>query len=102
MLMLQFRLWSALDVPLPCVEQGTGIENVPPCAGMIQIRFDGRRLRTFLSARLTGLPCYDKYSRWLLLQSLDDDLERLTDDAHEGNADSQKRDEVRLEAHTIA
>ena len=29
----------------------------PPCAGMTQIRFDGRRLRTFLSARLTGLPC---------------------------------------------
>jgi len=24
---------------------------------MTQIRFDGRRLRTFLSARLTGLPC---------------------------------------------
>jgi len=24
---------------------------------MIRIRFDGRRLKTFLSARLTGLPC---------------------------------------------
>jgi hypothetical protein len=24
---------------------------------MTRIRFDGRRLRTFLSARLTGLPC---------------------------------------------
>ena len=31
--------------------------DAPPCAGMTQIRFDGRRLRTFLSARLTGLPC---------------------------------------------
>src|SRR5262245_27656491 len=30
---------------------------MPPCAGMIQIRFDGRSLMSFLSARHTGLPC---------------------------------------------
>jgi hypothetical protein len=29
----------------------------PPCAGMIQIRFDGRSVDRFLSARITGLPC---------------------------------------------
>ncbi|GEB95684.1 hypothetical protein GCM10009724_18750 [Microbacterium lacticum] len=28
----------------------------PPCAGMIRIRFDGRSVDRFLSARLTGLP----------------------------------------------
>ncbi|GAA1956715.1 hypothetical protein GCM10009776_18620 [Microbacterium deminutum] len=28
----------------------------PPCAGMTQIRFDGRSVDRFLSARLTGLP----------------------------------------------
>src|SRR4029453_13037157 len=45
-------------VPFRFEERGTGYEmRCPPCAGMTQIRFDGRRLRTFLSARLTGLPC---------------------------------------------
>ena len=35
----------------------------PPCAGMIQIRFDGRSVVRFLSARLTGLPCVrDEYT----------------------------------------
>ena len=44
-------------VPFRFDERGTGNEmRCPPCAGMTQIRFDGRRLRTFLSARLTGLP----------------------------------------------
>jgi len=36
-------------------ESGHGIEK-PPCAGIIQIRFDGRSLNGFLSARFTGLP----------------------------------------------
>jgi hypothetical protein len=30
----------------------------PPCAGMTQIRFDGRSVGRFLSARLTGLPWF--------------------------------------------
>jgi len=30
---------------------------------MTRIRFDGRRLRTFLSARLTGLPCTEPNHR---------------------------------------
>jgi len=37
------------------VDVGTLILT-PPCAGMIQIRFDGRSVVRFLSARLTGLP----------------------------------------------
>jgi hypothetical protein len=37
---------------------GHGLEK-SPCAGMIQIRFDGRSQGSFLSARFTGLPCSD-------------------------------------------
>jgi hypothetical protein len=48
--------------------EDTGVDKRPPCAGMTQIRFDGRRLRTFLSARFTGLPCspYNLLPSWRL------------------------------------